>query len=165
MAPMFPYATDRQLVRRAGGGVDLDEIDEAANGRVPEAVVRLVEMRLGALGRIRPAPRGAAGAAGAADAPFQDVTLKRSAPPQPQRQESMLSLVALALGDVLQRLGDRLYIRGAETTLPHIVRLARQNGVRIRYPGLDPIDATWSGGPSRKDAAAGGSRDLSGIWS
>ena len=60
MAPMFPYATDRQLVRLAGGGVDLDEIDEAANGRVPEAVVRLVEMRLGALGRIRPTKRTSA---------------------------------------------------------------------------------------------------------
>ena len=114
-----------------------------------ELTVRLVELRTGPLGRIRPATGDPA------SGPFADVKLRQSRLHIAARQKPILSLVAQAVGHRLQRLGDRLYLGGEETTLPSLVRLARAHGVRIRYPTLDPMDDAWSTGPSRHDSPAG----------
>lgn len=137
VAPSFDLARDRTLIRLADGGHAPDEIARRVCGSVPDVTIRLVELCLGPLGRIRPA----------ADQPR--ISGPRMAP---DRQKPILSLAARALGDTLQRLGDRLYLDGRETQLQQVVREARNRGVRIRYPRIDPMDEAWRAGPSREDA-------------
>ena len=108
-----------------------------------EAVLRLVEFGTGPLGLVR-AARGDPGVAVGADALLP--------------QAPVLGLAAQASDGRLQRLGDRIYLDGREIQIPALVRLARDGGVRIRYPGLDPMDAAMSGGPSvrRRQPRGGG---------
>lgn len=99
-----------------------------------EAVVRLVELGTGRLGEVRPV-------AGRTDTPdFRGP------------QSPVLGLAARAFRGRIQRLGDRVYLDGDEITVPDLVRRARERGVRIRYPGLDPMDRALSGGPSARSS-------------
>lgn len=145
VAPQAGLPGDRDLVERALNMGCPDEVARQTGVRESEMMVRLVQLRVGPLGRIRPA----------ADLPsahpFEDVPVGPPKIPVPVRQPPVLSLAARALGGSLQRLGDRLYVAGRETSLPEIVRSAREKGVRIRYPRLDPLDGAWAGGPSRRD--------------
>lgn len=140
---------DDVLVALALGGHEPEDIAGTVGIPAAELTVRLVELRTGPLGRIRPATGDPV------SGPFADVKLRRSRLHIPAKQKPILSLVAQAVGHRLQRLGDRLYLGGEETTLPSLVRLAREQGVRIRYPTLDPMDDAWSTGPSRHDSPAG----------
>lgn len=146
VAPVFDPARDRVLVRLAQEGHAPDEIARQGHGAVPEITIRLVELCLGPLGRIRPA------ATEPLCGPFEDQPVKSAPPVGPDRQKPVLSLAACALGESLQRLGDRLYLDGRETPLPQVVREARNRGVRIRYPRIDPMEEAWRAGPSRKDS-------------
>lgn len=148
VAPRIESAAERyadgDLVQWVLGGRDPEYIARTVGARSAELTVRLVELRTGPLGCIRPA------AADAVSEPVTDVKPRRARRHMRIRQKPVLSLVARAFGHRLQRLGDRLYLGGEETTLPRLVRLAREKGVRIRYPLLDPMDGAWSTGPSRQ---------------
>lgn len=154
VAPRIGWAdtvsSDSALVGLAREGHDPDHIAGVVGARVAEVTVRLVELRTGPLGCIRPA----------ADAPvsclFYDVKLRRAHRHVPVKQKPVLSLVAQAFGHRLQRLGDRLYLSGQETTLSALVHQAREKGVRIRYPLLDPMEDAWNTGPTRRDPQAVG---------
>tara|TARA_R110000868_G_scaffold4155_26_gene25497 strand:- start:1554 stop:2174 length:621 start_codon:yes stop_codon:yes gene_type:complete len=145
IAPWIGGADDRSLVRAAVDGQSPDDIARELNARAAEVTVRLVQLRTGPLGRVRPA------AGGGKTRVFEDVAVKPPARHVPERQPPILSLAAVALGDVLQRLGDRLYVAGTEAPLPEVVMLARRKGVRIRYPLIDPVASAWNGGPSRRE--------------
>lgn len=145
IAPRIDRADDRALVCRVMAGQTPEDIAQALNVGAADLTVRLVQLRTGPLGRVRPA----AGERGSR--PFEDVALKRSAVRVAERQPPILSLAAVVLGDDLQRLGDRVYLAGQETPLPKIVTLAREKGMRIRYPRLDPMRGALNGGPSRAD--------------
>lgn len=145
VAPRIDRTDDQALVRLVMAGQTPEDIAQALNVSAADVTVRLVQLRTGPLGRVRPA------AGGRACRPFEDVPLKRSAIRVPERQPPILSLAAVVLGDDLQRLGDRVYLAGQETPLSQIVTLARAKGMRIRYPRLDPMRGAWSGGPSRTD--------------
>ncbi len=140
--------SDDALVELALGGRDVEEIAGTLGVPAAELTLRLVELRTGPLGCIRPA------ADGPVSGPFADVKRRSSGPHIVAKQRPVLSLVARAVGPRLQRLGDRLYLSGEETTLPSLVRLARERGVRIRYPTIDPMDHAWDTGPSRYDSRA-----------
>jgi hypothetical protein len=144
-APAGCSVGDRRLVELALDGVDLDDIVRQIGGRAPEISVRLVQLRVGRLGCIRPADETVR------TSHFEDVPLPPSRVRVPQRQPPILSLAARAFDGALQRLGDRLYVDGEHLPLPEIVRRARGKGVRIRYPRLDPLNGAWKGGPSRRD--------------
>jgi len=111
-----------------------------------ETVLRLVERELGPLGRVRPL------ADPPERSPFADAggALARSPAggKRGDRQPPVLRLAARAFGGSLRRVGDRLYLDGVETDLPAVVAQARARGVPIRYPGIDPMAAALSGGPS-----------------
>lgn len=96
---------------------------------VAESVVRLVEASVGQLGRVRPAT--------------DDETTGENG-----RQTSIVRLAARIYAGRMQRLGDRIYLDGEEIEIPLLVRKARSAGLRIRYPGLDPMERTYIGGPS-----------------
>ena len=114
-----------------------------------ETVLRLVERELGPLGRVQPL-------ADQADrSPFADAGGPLARSPaggkragSGDRQPPVLRLAARAFGGSLRRVGDRLYLDGVETDLPAVVAQARARGVPIRYPGIDPMAAALSGGPS-----------------
>jgi hypothetical protein len=94
-----------------------------------EAELRVVELALGPLGRVRAASEDGV--------------------PDPRHaQSAVLRLAAQAFPDRIQRLGDRIYLDGRPVGLPDLVRRAREAGIRIRYPGLDPMERALSGGPS-----------------
>lgn len=145
VAPSFAAEAERfawhQLVSGVPAAVVARQL--SALGRRPdaEAVLRVVEFGIGPLGRVRPA-RGEPPAA---------------QPSDPRRpQVPLLGLAAQAFGGRLQRLGDRIYLDGREIEIPALVRLARDGGVRIRYPGLDPMERALSGGPSARRRRPGG---------
>lgn len=137
---------DDTLIGLLLDGRDPEQIAGMVGTRTAELMVRLVELRTGPLGCIRPAANAPA------SGPFVDVKVRRSNLHVPVKQKPVLSLVAGVFGRHLQRLGDRLYLSGEETTLPDLVRLARSKGARIRYPLLDPMEGAWNTGPSRQDA-------------
>lgn len=141
-------STDDSLVALVLEGHDPEQIADMVGARTAELTVRLVELRTGPLGCIRPA------ADDPVSGPFTDVKLRRSRLYVPAKQKPVLSLVARVFGHRLQRLGDRLYLGGQETTLPSLVRLAREGGARIRYPRIDPMDGAWNVGPSRQEPRA-----------
>jgi hypothetical protein len=144
LAPRIDRIDDQALVCLVMAGQISEDIAQALNVGAADVTVRLVQLRTGPLGRVRPA----AGALGSR--PFEDVPPKRSVLRVAERQLPILSLAAVVLGDDLQRLGDRVYLAGQEMPLPRIVTLAREKGMRIRYPRLDPMRGAWSGGPSRE---------------
>lgn len=129
VAPGLAPAEDTAIRRMAADGMAAADIARRTGRPAGEVVVRLVELELGPLGRVAPAPDAAGRAA---------------------KQAPMLRLAARAFGGGLQRLGDRLYLNGVETDLPAVVRLARERGEAIRYPGVDPMPAAFGGGPSLK---------------
>ena len=133
---------DRILVEMALNGQRPEQIARTVGSSAAEVTIRLVELRTGPIGCVRPAS-GQPVSGG-----FANVKLPRSQTHIPQKQRPILSLIACAFGDRLQRLGDRLYLGGEEMALPDLVRLARERGVRIRYPRLDPMDSAWIAGPS-----------------
>ena len=137
-------SVDATFVALALDGHDADHIARIVGDRAAELTVRLVELRTGPLGCIRPA----------ASEPllhlFADVKLCRSRLHVPEKKLPVLSLVAQAFGHRLQRLGDRLYLAGQEATLSSLVRQARKKGVRIRFPQIDPMEGAWNTGPSHQ---------------
>lgn len=137
-------SVDAAIVALALDGHDAEHIAHVVGARVAELTVRLVELRTGPLGCIRPA------ASEPVSHLFTDVRLRRSRLHVPEKQLPVLSLVARAFGHRLQRLGDRLYLAGEEATLSSLVRQAREKGVRIRYPQLDPMEGAWNTGPSHQ---------------
>lgn len=149
IAPAVGSDNDRTIAELALAGIDPGEIAHQTGQHPSEITLRLVELCLGPLGRIRPV------ATASSRRGFQDMPVRRSASTIPECQQPILSLAAGALGGKLQRLGDRLFLAGRETSLPEIVRHARANGIRIRYPRIDPMEAAWSGGPSRRDRRLG----------
>lgn len=149
VAPAAEFDNDRFIAELALEGVDPAEIANRTGQRSSEITLRLVELSVGPLGRVRPAghrpsQRG-----------FQDVSIRDTPSTIPLCQRPVLSLAADVFGGDLQRLGDRLYLSGREASLPEIVCRAREKGVRIRYPRIDPMEGAWSGGPSRRERRAG----------
>ena len=140
VAPRCRHATDEallELLRKTG---EIDRVLEAFGGVEAEAVLRLVQLRLGPLGKVSPLRDGRR-------------TLNTRNRNEDPQQLPILNLAAGALGNTIQKLGDRLFYRGDAATLPEIVTAARRQGAEIKYPGIDPIDAALRGGPSRADGA------------
>mgnify|MGYP000221118967 CR=1 FL=1 len=136
LAPCLAGVADDELRRRAFAGEAPKDIARLLGRREAEIVLRLVQLEVGPLGRVRPAGRD-----GHARLSERTVTRRRPQPP-------VTSLAAQALGDGIQRLGDRLFLRGRAIELPALVRLAGEKGGRIRYPGIDPVDSAFDSGPS-----------------
>ena len=60
----------------------------------------------------------------------------------------------------LEALGERATatlagyaLDGAPASIPDLIRAARAEGVRIPYPGIDPLPATYAAGPSVRHTA------------
>ncbi len=140
--------TELRVLRFVRAGLAGNAISRLVDGRSPEIVVRLVERRIGALGKVEPLPPG-----GPSTGNFGP----------DGRQAPVLRLAARALGPTLRRLGDRVYLNDEETDIPAVVAAARARGVRIRYPGLDPIDTAFAAGPSASAPRRRTAIDLTGF--
>ncbi len=90
----------------------------------------------------------------------------RNAPPAPEPDEAAEPegagppLPSPPLERALEALGDRVTatlagyaLDGAPASIPDLIRAARAEGVRIPYPGIDPLPRTWAAGPSARHAA------------
>lgn len=146
--PHVGTGNDDRIHAMALAGTDVRTIARAICRPPADVVLRLVELELGPLGCVHP-PGSADSAEKAA---FGNVRPRPSGIHRGNRQAPILRLAAAALAPSLQRLGDRLYLDGAATDLPAVVRRARACGAAIRYPGIDPMERSYAAGPSSAGA-------------
>lgn len=152
--PAHSPAADGRLLAMARRGEPLAAMATATGLCGREIVVRLVELRLGPLGRQRPAPKRSS------SQPFRGPADGNGPAAVRQRQAPVLRLAARVLGPGLQRLGDRVFLNGQEMDVPSIVRLARARGEPIHYPGIAPLEGAMAGGPSSHRLPGQGSMPL-----
>ena len=90
----------------------------------------------------------------------------RIAPPSPEpgetaeREGAGPPLPSPPLERALEALGERVTatvagyaLDDSPASIPDLIRAARAEGVRIPYPGIDPLPATYAAGPSARQAA------------
>ena len=88
----------------------------------------------------------------------------RIAPPSPapgeEREAAGPPLPSPPLERALEALGERVTatvagyaLDDSPASIPDLIRAARAAGVRIPYPGIDPLRATYAAGPSARHAA------------
>lgn len=84
--------------------------------------------------------------------PEPDETAKRegAGPPLPSPP---LERALEALGERATATVAGYALDGAPASIPDLIRAARAEGVRIPYPGIDPLPATYATGPSVRHAA------------
>ena len=76
------------------------------------------------------------------------------------REDGGPPLPSPPLQRALEALGDRASatvagyaLDGAPASVPDLIRAARAAGIRIPYPGIDPLPATYAAGPSVRQTA------------
>lgn len=90
----------------------------------------------------------------------------RNGPPAPEPDEAAERegdgppMPSPPLERALEALGERVTatlagyaLDGAPASIPDLIRAARGEGIRIPYPGIDPLPKTYAAGPSVRHAA------------